>query len=174
MKQVLYLLMGLPGSGKTTAAKALEQITGATRLTSDEVRLKLWVNPDYSEVEHEKLYEHLNTETLRLLKAGNSVIYDANLNRKIHRQEKYELAKSLNVTCKLLWVQTATDLARDRRIEDTNHHHLVPTDETPIEMFERVAAVFEEPDNEDFVELDGTKISEQYIKDKLTLDETPR
>ena len=170
MKPVLYLLMGLPGAGKTTAAKALEAVTGATRLTSDEERFALWKKPTFSEEEHAVLYQHLNLRTKKLLAAGKNVIYDANINRKIHRDEKYEIAKELGADVILLWVVTHRIVALDRRVTETKHHHLVPKHEDPKSMFERVADTIEEPDNfEPHIKLDGTIITSEYIKKRLNI-----
>ena len=47
----LFLMVGLPGSGKTTRAKELERETGAIRFTPDEWHLFLQnaVNVDHDE-----------------------------------------------------------------------------------------------------------------------------
>ena len=167
---ILYLLMGLPGAGKTTAAKIIEELTGATRLSSDEQRLKLWPLPTFTEAEHAALYDHLNKETERLISVGTSVIYDANLNRLAHRKEKYDLAKKYNVPVVLVWVQAPHSIARQRRIEVSEHHALVPQQEDPASMFDRIAGILEEPtSDEECIVLDGTKISTGYVSETLGL-----
>ena len=171
MKQTLFLMMGLPGAGKTTAAKMIEELTGAVRLSSDEARLMLWPEPDFSEEEHQALDEYLNDRTTELLEAGKSVVYDANLNRYVHRKEKYALAAQLKATPLLCWVQTPRELAKHRRIDEASHHHLVtPQDPDAGAMFERIARIVEEPTKEEpFVVLDGTKITPEYITKQLNL-----
>lgn len=160
--------MGLPGAGKTTAAKLLEDITGAVRLSSDEARLMLWDQPEFSESEHQELYDYLDDQTKHLLQSGRSVIYDANLNRYEHRKQKYELANQLHADTILCWVKTPRETARKRRIDDVEHHHLVTPNEDPATMFDRVANVIEDPQsNENYLELDGTKLTKQYINDRL-------
>lgn len=161
-------MMGLPGAGKTTVAKVIEEMAGAIRLTSDEARVMIWDSPEFTEGEHQQLYEYLDDQTMHLLKAGKSVIYDANLNRLEHRQEKYQLAQKLGVEVKLVWVRTPLGVAKNRRIEDVHHHHLVTKNEDPESMFERIASVIEEPQaDEPCIELDGTKITPTYVRDKL-------
>lgn len=163
-------MMGLPGAGKTTAAEIIEELTGAVRLSSDEARLMLWPEPEFNEEEHQALYEYLDEQTEKLLKSGKSVVYDANLNRYEHRQEKYQLAHELGIEVMLCWVQTPREVARNRRIEEMAHHHLVAPGETAAQMFDRVALLIEEPsENEPFTVLDGTKLNHEYIKNALEL-----
>jgi predicted kinase len=78
----------------------LEEITGATYLSSDEYRLMLFKKPCFSQEEHDMLYATIDHNVLHLLEAGHDVIYDANLNRRVHREEKYDLAKRFNADVK--------------------------------------------------------------------------
>jgi predicted kinase len=163
------MMLGYPGAGKTTIAKMVQQITHAVHLNSDEIRLELFPHPTFTQVEHDQLYQELNRRTRELLEAGKDVIYDANLNRKIHRQEKYDLCKAINAQPVLLWVQTAKPVAKQRRIEDQEAHQFVPQHEDPASMFDRLVDVFEEPAaNEPYIAIDGTGPNEQYIRDRLS------
>lgn len=169
MSAQLYLLMGLPGAGKTTVAKLVEELTGAIRLTSDEARFMLWDAPEFSELEHQELYSYLNEQTKNLLEKGRSVIYDANLNRYEHREEKYNLAAELGVPVTLIWVQTEQELAKTRAL-NPNRKHLWKKDEAPEHMFKRVADSIEQPlSNERYVAIDGTKITKESVRQLLGL-----
>ena len=137
-------MFGYPGAGKTSAAKIIHELTGAEHLSSDEIRLELFPKPTYTQEEHDSVYATLNKKTEELLRAGKSVIYDANLNRYKHRLEKYDMCERTDAKPVLLWVQAPRELARDRAVM-RGHHHLVPEDETFESMFERVTSVIEEP-----------------------------
>lgn len=166
---ILYMLMGYPGAGKTTAAKQLEQLTGAVRLSSDDIRLQVFPQPTFSLAEHAQLYNELNRRTAQLLESGRDVIYDANLNRYQHRKEKYAICQQTGAQASLLWVQAPKELAKNRATHQTRSHLATPT-ETLAEMFERVANVIEPPaQNEPYTVIDGTKISADYIKARLRL-----
>lgn len=161
--------MGLPGSGKTTAAKQICIITDAIHLSSDDYRLNLFRQPQFTQDEHDSLYKILDYLCEILLKNGISVVYDANLNRRIHRNEKYRLAKKIGAQTVLLRLQVHKDLAKERRLA-TQHHGLVPKHETPHDMFERIANILEEPGtDEPHIELDGTKITKEYLAEQLRL-----
>lgn len=163
----LHLLMGLPGSGKTTLAKQLQRMSGAVRLSSDDFRLLLFPEPTFSQKEHDILYKILDYNVKHLLDAGYDVIYDANLNRRIHRDEKYDLAKAHNAKTILWWVVTNPELAKQRRLNDQNHV-LIPAGETPEKLFDRVAGVIETPETDELpIQIDGMHIKEQHIKSLL-------
>jgi predicted kinase len=163
MRPKLFLMFGYPGAGKTTVAKLICSLTGARYLSSDETRLALFSKPTFNQAEHDLLYKKLDDQLIKQLKSGHSVVYDANLNRKVHREEKYKLAAKLEVTPVLVWVKTPKDLAKKRRINDSAHHKLVPSNETPEAMFDRVAGIFEEPEGEDYISITGENVTSEIV-----------
>lgn len=166
-KPTLHLLMGLPGSGKTTLATILHMLTDATVMSSDEYRLLLFKKPCFSQEEHDMLYTTLDHNVNHLLEAGMDVIYDANLNRRHHRQEKYDLAKKYDADVKLWWLQVPAEFAKSRRMKDQDSR-LIPDGETSENMFDRIATLIEEPDDsEDYVLVDGTDIKPEKISQLL-------
>lgn len=163
----LFMMFGYPGAGKTTTAKIIHELTGAEHLASDVIRLEMFPKPTYNQAEHDALYAELDKRTEELLKAGKSVIYDANLNRYVHRLEKYALCDRTKARAILLWVQAPKDLARERAVL-RGHHHLVPQDETFESMFDRVSNTLEEPrEDEPLYTLDGTTLDKNVVAEIL-------
>lgn len=161
----LYLMMGLPGAGKTTVAKLICQLTGAEHVSSDETRRELFPVSAFTQEEHDRLYAALDEQVTNLLRTGRSVVYDANLNRYMHREEKRLLAKQLGVNTVLVWVKTPDQLARMRRVNIEPQHDLIPESETPGQMFERIASVIEEPRaSESPIIINGTAVSLEDIR----------
>ncbi len=168
-KPTLYLMLGYPGAGKTTAAEHIARLTGAVLLTSDKIRLELFPNPTFSPEEHAKLYAAIDRRTEQLLQGGSSVIYDANLNRYGHRKEKYNICDKTNAKPKLIWRQTPREIAKVRATDETRYH-LIPSNETAEHMFERIAGIIEPPrDDEHAIVLSGEDVTEQDIKTALGL-----
>lgn len=165
----LYMMIGYPGAGKTTTANVLHQLTGATHLSSDALRAVLFPEPTFSQEEHDQLYRYLDSTAEALLQAGQDVIYDANLNRFEHRQAKYEICQRTGARAVLLWLVTPRDMAKERAAH-VSRQHLWPPQETPEQMFERIASVFEEPGpNEACIKIDGTRVTPEYIQEQLGL-----
>lgn len=163
----LFMMFGYPGAGKTTTSKVIHELTGAEHLSSDELRLQLFPNPTYTQKEHDELYQTLDKKTETLLKAGKSVIYDANLNRFQHRLEKYEMCKRTGARPVLLWLQTPLEVARNRAVL-RGHHHLVPKDETFESMFDRVSSAIEEPrEDEPVYKIESTNLDKNALAEIL-------
>ena len=160
--------MGLPGAGKTTLAKTLQKLTKAARLSSDDYRLIIYPEPDFSQKEHDNLYALIDHSAEHLLSAEHSVIYDANLNRYSHRKEKYDLAKKYKADVILWWVQTPKELAKNRRVAEQDKN-LIPEGETSERMFDRIADILEEPTiTEKYIAVDGTNINERSVAELLS------
>lgn len=160
-------MFGYPGAGKTTAAEIIARQTGAVHLSSDKLRLKLFPDPTFSPEEHNALYKELDKQTEELLSQGRGVIYDANLNRRAHREEKYEICRRVGAKPLLVWIQTEKEIAKQRALHDSRSP-LWPKHEHPSQMFDRIAGIIEVPDqDEPVVVLDGTKITQEYISSLL-------
>lgn len=162
-------MLGYPGAGKTTTAGIIHDLTKAVHLSSDQIRFELFPVPTFSPTEHEALYRTLDEQTEKLLRMGKDVIYDANLNRLAHRQDKYAICQHTSSTPVLVWVQTPKDVARQRATKP-GRIHLVPHGETLEQMFERIADVIESPgSDEPYTAVDGTKITPEYVSRQLGL-----
>jgi len=167
---ILYMLLGYPGAGKTTAAKILEKLTGAHRLTSDEERLKMFPDPKFTQDEHAYLYKRLDEETEELLTNGQSVIYDANLNRYAHREEKYRICQRANAKPVLIWLNTARDISKTRATDKTRYK-LWPLNETAEAMFSRIADLIETPrEDESPIIITGSNLSPEKVQAALGTD----
>lgn len=100
----LHLMVGLPGSGKTTEAIKLEYEYKALRLTPDEWQYFLFGH-DISDKEHDE--RHTKVEELmweiavKVLKSGVDVILDFGFWTKSERDEFRRRANSFGANCKI-------------------------------------------------------------------------
>ncbi|MPY67298.1 AAA family ATPase [Deinococcus sp. SDU3-2] len=99
-----HLLVGLPGSGKTTLARRLEEGHRALRLTPDE-----WMLPLFSAGESGDRRWVLENELLwgvaaRALSLGVSVVLDYGLWSRAERDEFRSRGEALGVRVELLWL----------------------------------------------------------------------
>jgi adenylylsulfate kinase len=86
MAWVVYLT-GLPGSGKSTIARALIPLlhqsgNDAVLLRLDDIRKQFAPEANYSLAEREKVYHLLNEKALELYRQGKNVIVDATAYKK--------------------------------------------------------------------------------------------
>ena len=152
----LTLMVGLPGAGKTTRAKELEQATGAVRFTPDEWHLFLF-GDDFHDPREHALHDqrHDRVEELqwrlgkRLLAQGVSVILDFGFWAKEQREEKYREAQALGVEFSLCYVHAPLE-ELCRRLEARVQAGQKDVFQTITrEDMEQWAALFQEPDEEE-------------------------
>jgi predicted kinase len=174
MEKTLYLMVGFPGAGKTTAAKVIHELTGAVHLWADHERHELYGTPTYSHEENVQLYDQLNDEASHLLTDGKSVIYDTNFGFYRDRKLMRRIATQQHAAVLVVWVTTPEDIARRRATDSSNRQ---PTrilgdhnGNMPLQKFENICTSFEKPqEHEEYIQLDGTKITTQYVAETLGL-----
>lgn len=161
-------MLGFPGAGKTTAAEIVSGLTDAVHLSSDKFRLAMFKNPKFTPEEHGAVYGALDFLTELLLSKGVSVIYDANLNRYKHRQEKYDICKRTGARPVVLWIQAPKEVARQRATVSATFDPKRPFGNLSASVFDRLVAEIESPrSSEKVVKLDGTRLTPDYIQDGL-------
>ena len=105
MKSTLTLIVGLPGVGKTTAAKILAQINGGAILDSDVSRRELFpTERTYSSQETGQIIQEVRKRTRKLLGQGKSVILDALFTKQRARDEYRKLTEELKINFQILEV----------------------------------------------------------------------
>ena len=76
MPNKLYILIGVPGVGKSTIANKLKN-KNTICLSSDDIREEYIENIEDYQKHNAKVFEIMNNKTFELLKEGKNVIYDA-------------------------------------------------------------------------------------------------
>ncbi|HIY96988.1 MAG TPA: ATP-binding protein [Candidatus Borkfalkia excrementigallinarum] len=118
----LHMMVGLPGSGKTTEAKKLEQQYNALRLTPDEWQHFLFghdINDSEHDKRHTKIEELMWEVAVKVLKAGCDVILDFGFWTKSERDEFRQKARSFGADSKIHYMDTPNDVIR-KRLEARN------------------------------------------------------
>ena len=141
------MLIGIPGSGKTTYAKMLEKDLGYIIISSDMVRVN---NPNWKE---EKVFPEVYRLCGKYLKEGYDVILDAtNIDIKVRRDHINSIRKHhLDFDVVAYYFDIALDICRNR-VSNRNNN----TDELylPVEVCNLYAGKIVPPQkNEGFIKI---------------------
>ena len=151
----LFLMVGLPGAGKTKRAKSLAAEHGALRLTPDEWMLSLFGDPQPAG-KRDLLEGHLISLALEALRLGNSVVLDFGLWGRDERSSLRWLARSVGASCQVVYLP----IDRTTQLESIRHRWTRTPDQTFVmteEDVDRWRAQFQVPDE---AELEGDDISD--------------
>jgi predicted kinase len=153
----LYLMVGLPCSGKTARAKALEHELFALRLTPDEWHVGLFGHDVY-DPEHDKRHSiieaHLWQVAARVLALGTNVILDFGFWAKEEREEFRARARELGARSEIVFMDVTADelmrrtKARNEALTNTTHY-------IPEEMMIAWIQFFQKPDTSELLPRDN-------------------
>ena len=117
----LILLVGIPGSGKTTYAKNyIEQNSNTIHLSSDAIRKELYGDENI-QGNPADVFTLMQKRAVEALNNGQDVIYDAtNITRKDRASIINVCPKFAQIECHIIWASIETcierDAARDRTV----------------------------------------------------------
>jgi len=114
----LVVLCGLPASGKTTLARELAKAYGAVRLSADEWKLALGIDP-FDDEARVRLETQLLALTERLLTLGTSVILEWGFWARSEREALRKMARSLGAAVELRFLDVPYDELVRRVVERT-------------------------------------------------------
>lgn len=119
MTPTLYLLCGLPGSGKTTRAKELEAAGHGVLLSADRWACELY--PDDPEVaardERKGLVESVQWELAeRLLSVGTSIVLDWGFWSRSERDERRNRGRDLGADVKTIFLDEPIETLSERLV----------------------------------------------------------
>jgi predicted kinase len=149
----LLLMVGLPGSGKTTLAKELAAAHRALIVTPDEWMIPLF-GDSMADGKRFVLEGRIITVALQALRLGTSVVLDFGLWGRDERSALRWLANASGASSQVVYLPIERDvqLARIRHRQVTSAHRTFPMTEADVDVWR---AQFQVPDAE---ELGGGEI----------------
>lgn len=156
----LYLMYGIPASGKSTFAK---QIEGAYRLNRDQLREMMFPWKKYNSSREKAVKEIQYTAARALLQSGRDVVIDDLNIHRVTRQRWFELAKEVNPKTRVIVVKMKTPInvawdrnkGRDAIVPELDMRRLIatyksePVEEDNLKYYEIIEAV---PVRKDLIE----------------------
>ena len=157
---MLILIAGLPGTGKTTIAKAFAKKQGALHFNSDQIRRELGLWGSYRPEDKARVYKELFSRTKDALASGKTVVVDSTFYRAELRRPFVELAENQGVEIK--WVlATAPEKTLRQRVSAPR-----PDSEANEAVLEKIQAEFE-PLEQPFLTLDTSNGSPDALADAI-------
>jgi predicted kinase len=134
---MLILISGLPGSGKTTLARAYAARYGAVHLNSDLQRQALGLMGHYRPEDKEKVYQSLLEKARAALEEGQTVVVDSTFYKESIREPFRQLAMDCDV--RWYWVELRASEPQIReRLQKPR-----PDSEADFKVYEKIRDAYE-------------------------------
>lgn len=113
-RPTLILLVGIPGSGKTTyAQKYIEEYSNTVYLSSDLIRKELW-GDEAIQGDNNEVFSLMQKRAIEALNNGRDVVYDAtNITRKDRGYIISQCPKFVKIEAHIIWAPIETCIERD-------------------------------------------------------------
>jgi predicted kinase len=155
-KPILYILSGLPFSGKSLLTKEVSERTNIEIVSFD----ALW--QETAELKPDLTYEinllNCKEKIIEILKQGNSAMYDSTNLSQVHREEFRDLAQNNNAQSQVVFLDVPVEEILARRAQsliDKTHHVVddVHFDDALVRIERPVDAIIikNEKDKQDFL-----------------------
>ena len=119
VRPTFYMLVGIPGSGKSTIAEKHLLTYDTIHLSSDAIRGELW-GDENCQKNPDKVFALMQERTIEALKKGINVIYDAtNITRKSRKAILDKIPSYVHKECVIVWAPIKDCISRDENRERT-------------------------------------------------------
>lgn len=129
----LVIMVGIPGSGKSTISKNSEMLKNANVISSDEIREKLFGN-EADNSNNTLVFETFYSKIEESLKEGKLTVADSTAINRNTRKQLYLIAAKYNRPIRLIIMNIQKEVAKYR---NSNRSRVVP-DEIIDKMYDRL------------------------------------
>jgi len=137
LRTTLILIAGLPGTGKTTVARAFATLSGSTHFNSDALRREMELMGHYTSEDKAKVYRALLRRTREALLRNETVVVDSTFFQENLRAPFRDLASECGA--RLLWVEVqASEPTLRKRLSRPR-----PDSEADLDVYEKIRDQFE-------------------------------
>jgi len=164
---MLVLVMGLPGTGKSTVARILAKEMRAEILRTDEIRKNLIRSPKYDEKEKEMIYEEMLLTAEQLLSGGANVILDATFYKEELRNRAKKIAEKLEKKFFIIECKAGDEVIK-RRMEK-RRKNIKSLSDADFEVYKKLKEKFEpvKENSRMHVILDTSYLNKNVIREML-------
>lgn len=134
---MLILIAGLPGTGKTTIARAFAAHSGAAHFNSDAIRQQLGLMGKYGPEDKQAVYDELLAQARAALLRGQRVVVDSTFFKESIRAPFRQLAADCGQPLYWVEVQASEQTLRQRLKQDR------PDSEADFEVYQKIRRQFE-------------------------------
>lgn len=165
--RMLVLVIGLPGSGKSTVARALASELKAKILRTDEIRKTMVQSPTYGEREKEIVYDAMLSAAGQLLENGENVILDATFYKEELRGRAKNLAEKLKKKFFVIECRAHEEVIRKRM--EKRKKSIKSLSDADFEVYKKLKEKFEpiKKNADEHVAIDTSYLNKNEIREIL-------